>query len=150
MNELTQEFCLQYTLRRGQIREIAQRYRDAFDEDLTCNADMFDITRTTFSQSKHPNRVMRELEKDLREGDAPLLCMLCAMLELGMEQAQGLADLSPGEFASEAALLCHRLRQQAPPAGLLAQRLTEIKSQHAQKRLSIAMHMMDTCLNTEQ
>lgn len=148
MKEATQDLCLQYALRRTDVLAIVRHYEDALDEDYVKNADMFDVTRTTFSQSKHPNATMRALEKDLLESDLPLLCLLAALTDLGMELTQGLCHFStPLDFADAVGERYAQLMRATPSAPLLAQHLTEIKAEHALKRLKSAVCMMDSCTN---
>ena len=139
-----EEFCMLYALRRSDLVEIADRLRDALNEDYTKNADMFDITRTVFSQNRHPNATMRALEADLREADLTLLYLLRSLAEAGMELTQGLGGLStPRHFAELATEIYQDLEKRAPSAPLLAQALTEIKAEHALKRLDAAITQMD-------
>lgn len=138
------DFCLQYTLFRSRLCEIRDRLHDALDEDHLKNADMFDITRTTFSQSKHPNATMRALEKELCAAEPLFLYLLFSLTELGMEITQGLvATDSPESLARIAAETYRDLQKRAPSAAFLAQSLTEIKAEHALKRLTAAMRIMD-------
>ena len=144
MTDATLDFYLLYKIHRHEITAIARRLRDALDEDHLKNADMFDITRTTFSQSKHPNATMRVLEKDLLGADLSLLCMLVALSETGMELTQGLTDFpTPTDFARFAADINENLQKLTPSAAFLAQKLTEIKPEHALKRLDAATKQMD-------
>ena len=77
----------------------------------------------------------------------PLLCMLCALSELGLEVTQGLAHFqAPADFANEAGLSYQALLERDPPVALLAQRLTEIKAEHAKKRLDTAISLMQDCI----
>ena len=139
-----EELCLLYALRRADLVGIADQLRDALNEDYTKNADMFDITRATFSQNRHPNATMRALENDLREADLTLLYLLRALTEAGMELTQGLGGLStPRRFAEMAAEIYQDTEKRAPSAALLAQSLTEIKAEHALKRLNAAIAQMD-------
>ena len=140
MTDRANDLCLQYALRRGEILTLANRFADALDEDRRVNADMFDLTRTTISQSKHPNKTMRAIEADLQNADLPLLCLLVALCEIGMEKSQALQELDdPERFADCAAELYELLLAQSPPTPYLAQKLTEIKAEHALKRLRIAI-----------
>lgn len=144
MTDRASDLCLQYALRRGEILRLSDRFADALDEDRRCNADMFDLTRTTFSQNKHPNKTMREIEADLQNADLPLLCMLVALSEIGMEKSQALQDLSdPDRFADCAAAVYEQLLAQSPSLPYLAQKLTEIKAEHALKRLKTAILSME-------
>lgn len=139
-----EDLVLLYALRRSDVLEVERRFTDALDEDHLKNADMFDTTRTTFSQNRHPNATMRALEKELLEADLPLLYLLTALCDTGMELTQGLADLrSPTDFAKAVAADYEKLEKRAPSAGLLAQGLTEIKAEHAQKRLRAAILKME-------
>ena len=139
-----EDLLLLYALRRADILEIERRFTDALDEDHVKNADMFDTSRTTFSQNRHPNATMRALEKELLEADLPFLYLLTALCDAGMELTQGLAALHiPEDFAKAAAAYYGELEKRAPSAGLLAQGLTEIKAEHAQKRLRAAISQME-------
>lgn len=147
LTDRANDLCLQYALRRGEIFNIADRFSDALEEDHRVNADMFDIHRTTFSQNKHPNATMRALEADLLKADLPLLCLLAALSDTGMEKSQGLGDLhTPEKFADSAAALYEQLMNAAPAASYLAQKLTEIKAEHALKRLRLAILTIETTL----
>ena len=138
------EFCLQYTLSRARICEIRDRLRDALDEDYVKNADMFDVTRTAFPTSKHPNDTMRALEKDLLTASPDLLYLLSALTDLGMEVTQGLVDTTdPEALVKIAAETYENLQKRAPSTAFLAQELTEIKAEHALKRLDAAIRIMD-------
>lgn len=138
------DFCLQYSLYRSRIREIRDRLHDALDEDYVKNADMFDVTRTAFPTSKHPNATMRALEKDLLAADTAFLYLLSALTDLGMEVTQGLVDTAdPAALAKIAAESYENLQKRTPSAAFLAQSLTEIKAEHALKRLSAAIQIMD-------
>ena len=144
MTEQAQDLCLLYELRRREIAEIAARLADALDEDHRVNADMFDITRTTFSQNQHHNATMRALEADLEHADLPLLHLLTALSQIGMEAAQGLGDFpNKADFANAAGEELSYLEQQNAPAHLLAHALTEIKAEHALKRLITAIRYME-------
>ncbi len=144
MTDLTADFCILYALRRTDVLEVARSLDEALDEDHRQNADMFDISRTTFPKSRHPNFTMRALEEKLRNADISLLCLLSALTEAGLELTQGLADFSDtDDFAKTAADIYENLQKRDPSAGLLAQRLTEIKAEHARKRLLAAMEQMD-------
>ena len=138
------EFCLQYTLSRARICEIRNRLRDALDEDYVKNADMFDVTRTAFPTSKHPNDTMRALEKDLLTASPDLLYLLSALTDLGMEVTQGLVGTTdPEALVKIAAETYENLQKRAPSTAFLAQELTEIKAEHALKRLDAAIRIMD-------
>ena len=138
------EFCLQYTLSRARICEIRDRLRDALDEDHVKNADMFDVTRTAFPTSKHPNDTMRALEKDLLTASPDLLYLLSALTDLGMEVTQGLVDTTdPEALVKIAAETYENLQKRTPSTAFLAQELTEIKAEHALKRLDAAIRIMD-------
>ena len=144
MTEQAQDLCLLYELRRREVVEIAQRLADALEEDYRQNADMFDITRTTFSQNRHPNATMRALEADFERSDLPLLRLLTALSQIGMEASQGLGDFPDKEaFANAAGQELARLEQQNAPAYLLSHSLTEIKAEHALKRLMTAIQYME-------
>ena len=144
MNEQAQDLCLLYDLRRGEVADVALRLSDALEEDYRVNADMFDITRTTFSQNRHPNATMRALESDLERADLPLLRLLVALSQIGMEAAQGLGDFPDrAAFASAAGEEFARLERMAAPAHQLAHTLTEIKAEHALKRLGTAITYME-------
>ena len=148
MTDRANDFCLQYTLRRGEILQIADRLADALEEDYRVNADMFDIHRTTISQNKHPNATMRALEADLLRSDLPLLCLLVALSDTGMEKSQGLGELhTPEAFADSAAALYELLSDSRPSVPYLAQKLTEIKAEHALKRLRIAILQIEATLS---
>lgn len=144
MTDATLDFYLLYKIHRHEITAIARRLHDALDEDHLKNADMFDITRTAFPTSKHPNATMRTLEKELCAAEPLFLYLLFSLTELGMEITQGLvATDSPESLARIAAETYRDLQKRAPSAAFLAQSLTEIKAEHALKRLSAAMRIMD-------
>ena len=144
MTEQAEAFCLQYELRRREVIDIAACLADALDEDHRVNADMFDITRTTFSQSRHPNATMRELERDLEHSDLPLLLLLCALSQIGMEAVQHLAIFpDKAAFAKAAAEELEALERQNIPSYVLAHTLTEIKAEHALRRLTAAIKYME-------
>ena len=145
MTAQAQDLCLLYDLRRREIADVAARLSDALDEDHRVNADMFDITRTSFSKNQHPNATMRALEADLERADLSLLNLLTALSQIGMEAAQGLGDFSDKiAFANAAGAELAFLECQAAPAHLLAHSLTEIKAEHALKRLVTAMRYMES------
>ena len=144
MTEQAQDLCLLYELRRREVVEVAQRLADALEEDYRQNADMFDITRTTFSQNRHPNATMRALETDFERSDLPFLRLLAALSQVGMEAGQGLGSFPDREaFANAAGQELARLEQQNAPAYLLSHSLTEIKAEHALKRLMTAIQYME-------
>ena len=148
MTDRANELFLQYALRRSEILTISGRFADALDEDRRVNADMFDLTRTTISKNKHPNKTMRAIEADLQNADLPLLCLLVALSETGMEKSQSLRELSdPDAFADCAAELYELLLAQSPSIPYLAQKLTEIKAEHALKRLKTAILSLDAANN---
>ena len=147
MQDHVKELCLLFAMRQNEIEDIVARYADAYDEDLVKNADMFDITRLTFSDNKHPNRTMRVLEQDLREADATLLYLLTALCEVGRDLTLYPEDFaSCFEFADAVSTEYDRLTLRNPSAALLAQQLTEIKAEHAHKRLLCAVDMMKKCI----
>ncbi|MBE6691128.1 MAG: hypothetical protein E7590_07615 [Ruminococcaceae bacterium] len=144
MTDRAGDLFLQYALKRGEILAIADRLMDALEEDHRVNADMFDIHRLTFSQNKHPNKTMRALEADLQNADLSLLCLLSALSDIGMEKTQHLRDLSdPAVFADCVAALYEELMAIRPDPPYLAQKLTEIKAEHALKRLRTAILTME-------
>ena len=144
MTDQAQELCLLYDMRRREVVEVAQRFDEALEEDRRVNADMFDITRTTFSQNQHPNATMRALEADLEKADLPFLHLLIALCEIGMEVSQRLCSPSDkAEFADMAGERFDQLSQSDLPAVVLAHTLTEIKAEHALTRLVTAIRMME-------
>ena len=144
MTAQAQDLCLLYELRRREVIAVAQKLADALEEDRRQNADMFDITRTTFSQNRHPNATMRALEGELERADLPFLHLLSALSQMGMEASQGLADFPDRHaFADAAGEELAALERQNAPAYLLAHALTEIKAEHALKRLATAMRYME-------
>lgn len=147
MTDQAQDFCLQYELRRREVAGVAMRLSEALDEDRRLNSDMFDITRTTFSQNQHPNATMRALESDLERADLPFLHLLVALCEIGMEASQGLGDFPDREaFAKAAGERFAQLSNANMPAVVLAHTLTEIKAEHALKRLVTAIQHMELSL----
>ncbi|MBQ8356485.1 MAG: hypothetical protein IJX39_01595 [Clostridia bacterium] len=147
MNDKTRGFCLQYALRRTEILRIADRFADALDEDRTQNADMFDTARTAFSASRHPNATMRALEEEFRTADETLLCLLVALCDAGMELVLALSPISsPTAFAEMASDIFDRLEQERQPSPRMAQKLTEIKAEHAVRRLNAAITQMNQCI----
>ena len=144
MTEQAQDVCLLYELRRSDITEIATRLSEALSEDRRVNADMFDITRTTFSQNRHPNATMRALEAELENADLPFLQLLVALSQIGMEASQGLGDFADRDaFANAVGEELEALSRRNAPAYVLAHSLTEIKAEHALKRLSTAIRYME-------
>lgn len=144
MTDQAQDFCLLYDLRRHEVAEVASRLSDALDEDFRMNPDMFDITRPTISSNKHPNATMRALEANLEKADLPFLRLLTALSEIGMEASQGLGDFpDKAAFADAAGERFHLLSCGEPSAPILAHTLTEIKAEHALKRLATAIQMME-------
>lgn len=144
MTDRAQDFCLLYDLRRHEVAAIAARLSDALDEDFRMNPDMFDITRITISANKHPNATMRALEADLERADLPFLHLLTALAEIGMEVSQGLGDFpSKAAFAEAAGERLALLSRGGLSAPVLAHSFTEIKAEHALKRLVSAIQMME-------
>lgn len=144
MTEQAQDLCLLYDLRRREVADVAARLSDALDEDHRVNADMFDIHRIGFSQNRHPNATMRALEADLERADLPLLRLLAALSQIGMEASQGLGSFSDKvSFANAAGEELAALERQGAPAYTLAHTLTEIKAEHALKRLATALRYME-------
>ena len=144
MTDAAWDLCLLYDLRRHEIAAVASRLSDALEEDLRVNADMFDITCTTFSKNRHPNATMRALEADLAKADLTLLHLLISLYDIGMELTQGLGDFPDKvTFAEAAARRYEALCRGTLDAPILAHLLTEIKAEHALKRLLAAMQMMD-------
>lgn len=147
MQNTTKDLCLLFAMHQNEIEDTIARYADAYDEDLVKNADMFDTARLTFSENKHPNRTMRVLEDDLREAEPTLLYLLTALCEVGMDLVLYPEDFgSCFEFADAVSTEYGRLAAQNPAPPRLAQKLTEIKAEHAHKRLSKAVEMMKKCL----
>jgi hypothetical protein len=147
MQDNVKELCLLFAMHQNEVKDTVARYADAYDEDLVKNADMFDTARLTFSENKHPNRTMRVLEDDLREAEPTLLYLLTALCEVGMDLVLYPEDFaSCYEFADAVSTEYTRLAAQQPSAPRLAQKLTEIKAEHAYKRLSKAAEMMKKCL----
>ena len=147
MNTEMRDLCLLFAMHQNEIEDVITRYADAYDEDLVKNADMFDTTRLTFSDNKHPNRTMRVLEDDLREAEPTLLYLLSALSEVGRDLILYPEDFaSCFEFADAVSTEYARMTAQRPGAPRLAQQLTEIKAEHAHKRLSKAAEMLKKCL----
>ena len=147
MNTEIRDLCLLFATHQNEIEDVIARYADAYDEDLVKNADMFDTARVTFSDNKHPNRTMRVLEDDLREAEPTLLYLLTALCEVGMDLVLYPEDFaSCYEFADAVSTEYTRLAAQQPSAPRLAQKLTEIKAEHAHKRLSKAAEMLKKCI----
>lgn len=133
-----------YDLRRREVIEVAERLSKALDEDHRVNADMFDITRVTFSSNRHANTVMRALEADLEKADLPFLHLLTALYRIGMEASQHLGDFADKTaFAAAAGEELDALTRQSTPAYVLAHTLTEIKAEHALTRLVTAIQYME-------
>ena len=147
MQNHVKDLCLLFATHQNEIEDVIARYADAYDEDLVKNADMFDTARVTFSANKHPNHTRRVLEEDLREAKPTLLYLLTALCEVGTDLILYPEDFaSCFEFAAAVSTEYVRLSVQQPSAPRLAQKLTEIKAEHAHKRLSKAAEMLKKCL----
>ena len=133
------EVYLQYAFCRQKLEGILDALAEAHAEDLSLNADMFDITRETFSGKMHPNERLRALEAELAAENEEYLLFLTALMDAGMELSQGLAHaksvreccaLVATIYAEEASkqlsapVLAHRLTE--PKAGLLLTRLSHV------------------------
>ncbi len=129
------ELCMQYMLRRHEVDALADAYADALEEDHLKNAEMFDLTRTTFSSNLHPNGRMRELEAELAARDLPLLHLLSALLSVGTDLVLGLADFGNAEALFAALAAEYTRAEQIEDTAVLAHRLTEPKAEHQLKRL---------------
>ena len=133
-----------YTLRRAEIAEIADILADALDEDRRVNADMFDTSSRRITGNRHPNATMRALEERLAGTDADLLCLLAAMLTLGMEISLGLSYFaSREEFLSVLESEYRSFEMRFSGAAALASDVTAPKAQHLLRRLRIAMEHME-------
>lgn len=143
MSENAELLCMQYMMRREEVYRVADAFADALEEDHRVNADMFDVTKLTFSQNPHANATMRALEAELEQKDLPLLCLLAALLRTGADLVLGLADFaSPMDFVEAAAAeLAVAERRYTDPA-FLASELTAPKAEHQLKRLRAALAEM--------
>ena len=147
MNEQTEFFCMQYMLRREEVYRVADRFADALDEDHRVNADMFDVTKLTFSNNPHANATMRALEDELATRDLPFLCLLAALIRTGADLVLGLADFdSPMAFADAAAAEFEAAEARYTDATRLAEELTAPKAEHQTKRLRAAITQMHALL----
>lgn len=148
MNEQTELFCMQYMLRREEVYRVADVFAEALEEDHRVNADMFDITKTTFSQNPHANATMRALEDELATRDLPFLCLLFALLRTGADLVLDLADFeTPVAFAEAAAAEYAAAEVRYTDAAYLAEELTAPKAEHQTKRLRAAISQMRTILS---
>lgn len=148
MSEQTELFCMQYMMRREEIDRVADVFSEALDEDHRVNADMFDITRMTFSQNPHANATMRALEDDLATRDLPFLCLLAALLRTGADLVLDLADFeTPMAFADAAAAEFVAAEARYTDAAGLAEELTAPKAEHQTKRLCAAIAQMRDILS---
>ena len=144
MTEQATLFCMQYRLRRGEVLEIAEAFELALDEDRRVNADMFDVTRVTFSKNPHANATMRALEARLGESDLSLLCLLFALLRVGADLSLGLADFGDAtSFFEACAEEYARCEVRYTDAAYLARELTTPKAEHQKKRLATALRVME-------
>ncbi len=147
MNEQTEFFCMQYMMRREEIYRVADTFAEALDEDHRVNADMFDVTKLTFSQSPHANATMRALEEELATRDLPFLCLLAALLRAGTDLVLDLADFdTPMAFADAAASEFAVAEARYTDAAFLAEELTAPKAEHQVKRLRAAITQMRAIL----
>ena len=140
---LANEIYLQYVFLRDKIEGVLSALAEAHEEDLRENADMFDITRDTFSGKMHPNERLRALERELADEDEEYLLFLSALVEAGMELTQGLADAdSARELAALISTIRAELAAKELSAPVLAHRLTEPKAGLLQKRLSLVTRIL--------
>ncbi len=147
MNEQTELFCMQYMMRREEIYRVLDIFGEALDEDHRVNADMFDVTKLTFSQNPHANATMRALEDDLATRDLPFLCLLAALLRTGTDLVLALADFeTPMAFADAAASEFAAAEARYTDAAYLAEELTAPKAEHQVKRLRAAIAQMRAIL----
>ena len=143
MNEQTEFFCMQYMMRRDEVFRVADIFADALDEDYRVNADMFDITKTAFSDNPHANATMRALEDELATRDLSFLCLLAALLRTGADFVLGLADFeTPTAFADAAAHEFTVAEARYTDTAHLASELTAPKAEHQVKRLRAAIAQM--------
>ena len=140
MTEREQEFRMLLSLRRHEAERVLERVREALEEDLRENAEMFDITRTDFSQNLHPNNTMRALEKELAERDEPFLCLLLALRGAGMEESLGLCERSTyAQRVSRAAFEYTERIASGGSAQYLAHEFTEGKAHNTARWLAIGL-----------
>ena len=140
---LANEIYLQYVFLRDKIEGVLSALAEAHEEDLRENADMFDITRDTFSGKMHPNLRLRALEDELGDEDEEFLLFLTALIDAGMELSQGLAHAdSPRELSELVATIYRELAVQELSAPVLAHRLTERKAGITHRRLSLAVRIL--------
>ena len=140
---LANEVYLQYVFLRNKLEDVLAAFAEAHEEDLRENADMFDITRDTFSGKMHPNERLRALERQLADEDEEYLLFLLALTDAGMELSQGLARAdSPRELAALVAAIYGEPATKKLSAPVLAHRLTEPKAGLSLKRLSLALRIL--------
>ena len=140
---LANEIYLQYVFLRDKIEGVLSALAEAHEEDLRENADMFDITRDTFSGKMHPNERLRALERQLADEDEEFLLFLTALIDAGMELSQGLAHAdSPRELSELIAAIYSEHAAQELSAPVLAHRLTEPKAGLLLKRLSLSVRIL--------
>ena len=142
MKPTAQEFYLQFLFYRTRIDEVLATLEEAHREDLSQNADMFDITRETFSGRLHPNATLRALEAELADQEEDFLLFLASLLEGGIELQLGAQLESTKEFCGVAAEIFGELSAQRFSAPVLAHRITEPRADLLQKRLSLALRLL--------
>ena len=140
---LESEVYLQYAFCRERIEGVLSALAEAHSEDLALNADMFDVTRDTFSGKMHPNARLRALEDALAAEDEEYLLFLTALIGGGMELSLGLADTADTRaFCALVATIYAEEAAKQLSAPLLAHRLTEPKAGLLHARLSLALRML--------
>ena len=130
-------------MRREEVYRVVDTLEEALAEDHQKNADMFDITRPTFSGNPHPNATMRALEEELSDKDLPFLCLLFALLRVGADLSLGLADFDTADAFLDAAAQEFALAESRyTDVAYLASELTMPKAEHQLKRLRAAIQWM--------
>jgi hypothetical protein len=128
---------------REELFALERDLEEALAEDHRENADMFDIHAHGFSDKKHPNKTMRRLEARLADGDADFLCLLSALLELGMEILCGESFDSPAAFLRAAAQVYEAQQARFAGAAYLAADLTTPKAEHQLRRLQKSLAQLE-------
>ena len=146
MTPQAQEFGLQYSLLKPRLQGLAEALESALHEDLRENADMFDRERSGFSTltaNLHPNGTQRSLEKQLCDEPQELLLYFLALLEVGRDATEGLADLdSPAAFAEACADTLATLTRREQSSKTLAYLITLPKAELSLKRLRFALQKL--------
>ena len=143
MSEQAELFSMQYMMRKAELLWVSDTLEEALAEDHRVNADMFDITRLTFSDNPHANATMRKLESDLAEKDPLFLNVLASLLAVGADLVLALADFEgPMDFLEAVAEEFARREERGCESVFVAAQITAVKAEHQLKRLHAAMDQM--------